>query len=98
MTFDRHQKMIAQKICKPIKNSISQPLYIPIYTITGVYDNDENGRYVRISFNTPGKNAIGIIEPERKPTIVFFSIFEPQRFLNMNAVKPKQMLKQKLIA
>ena len=39
-------------------------------------------------FKPAGRKASGIIEPERKPTTVFFIIFEPHRFLKINAVNP----------
>ena len=58
---------------------------------------DANGKN-RNSFSTAsGKNERGIVAPDRKPTMQFFIIFAPQRYLIINAIKPKQMLKKKFI-
>ena len=44
-----------------------------------------------------GRKLSGITAPDRKPTMQFLTVFTPQRFLVMNATKPKQMLKKKFI-
>ena len=52
---------------------------------------------MKILPSVSGRNESGIIAPERKPTMQFFIIFAPQRYFITKAIKPKQMLKKKLI-
>ena len=57
----------------------------------------KNGKNKKIFSSISGKIASGITEPDKKPTMQFFIILAPQRYLIINATNPKHILKKKLI-
>ena len=47
--------------------------------------------------NASGKNERGTMEPDKNETIQFFIRLAPHRYLITKAIKPKHILKKKLI-